>query len=108
MRWVWAGAGPALVTAFGACLVAPAAVPQVTGAQPAYRIQLERFVVPPNRIAGSLVKVRINSGPALRLLVDSGSQYVVLDRSAALGSHCAGGADLEVVGAGAAAVARVK
>jgi hypothetical protein len=100
--------GLAAVTAFGVCLAAPATAPQVTGAQAGYRIQLERFVVPPHRIAGLLVKARINGGPTLRLLVDSGSQYVVVDRSATLHSHGAGGVDLELVGAGAAAAAHVK
>jgi hypothetical protein len=108
MRGALATAGLAAVTAFGVCLAAAATLPPGTGAQAGYRIQLERFVIPPNRIAGLLVKARINGGPALRLLVDSGSQYVVLDRSAALHSHCAGGVDLEVVGVGAIAAARVK
>jgi hypothetical protein len=53
-----------------------------------------------------LVKARINGGPLLRLLVDSGSQYVVLVRGAALHSHCAGGADFELVGAGSATATR--
>ena len=83
---------------------APAIVPHAAG----YRIKLERFVVPPNRIAGLLVKARINGGPPLRLLVDSGSQCVVLVRAAALHSHCAGGADFELVGAGAAKASPAK
>ncbi len=61
-------AGLVAVTAFGVCLAAPATVPPVTGAQASYRIQLERFVIPPNRMAGLLVKARINGGPTLRLL----------------------------------------
>jgi hypothetical protein len=108
MRGALTRAGLVAVTACGVCLAAPAAVPHLTGAQPGYRIQLERFVVPPNRGAGLLVKARINGGPTLRLLVDSGSQYVVVDRSAALHSHCAGGAELDLVGVGVGAAARVK
>jgi len=100
--------GLAAVTGIGVCLAAPATLPHVTGAQAGYRIQLERFVVPPNLIAGLLVKARINGGPTLRLLVDSGSQWVVINRAAALHSHCDGGADLELVGAGAAEAASAK
>ena len=87
-------------TAMGICFA---------GSAPAiYRIKLERFVIPPNRPAGLLVKARINGGPPLRLLVDSGSQYVVLNRAAARRSHCSGGADLELVGAGAESSTLVK
>jgi predicted aspartyl protease len=108
MRGALATMGLAVVTGFGVCLAAPATLPHVTGAQAGYRIQLERFVVPPNRIAGLLVKARISGGPTLRLLVDSGSQWVVIDRAAALHSHCDGGAALELVGAGAAEAGRAK
>jgi hypothetical protein len=99
-----------MVTALGVCLAAPppATVPHPAAGPASHRIKLERFVVPPNRISGLLVRARINGGPLLRLLVDSGSQEVVLDRAAALHSHCVGGADLELIGAGAPAAARVK
>jgi hypothetical protein len=102
--------GVVAITAFGVCVAAaaPAIVPRTAGDPAGYRIKLERFAVPPNTIAGLLVKARINGGPSLRLLVDSGSQYVVLGRSAALHSHCAGGADFELVGAGAPTAARAK
>jgi hypothetical protein len=98
------------MTGAAVCLAAaaPATVPNLTDGQPRYRIKLERFVVPPGGAAGLLVKARINGGPQLRLLVDSGSQYVVVDRAAAFHSHCGSGADLELVGAGGAAAKRVK
>jgi hypothetical protein len=110
MRGVLTRAALAAVTAFGVCLAAsvPATVPHLTGGEPSYRINLERFVVPPGGAAGVLVKARINGGPQLRLLVDSGSQYGGVDRAAAFHSHCGAGADLELVGAGAAAAKRVK
>ena len=110
MRGALTGVWLATITAFGICVAAaaPAIVPHVEGNQAGYRIKLERFVVPPNRIAGMLVRARINGGPPLRLLVDSGSQYVVVDRAAALHSHCAGGTDLNLVGVGGAAAAQVK
>lgn len=55
-----------------------------------------------------MVQARINSGPMLRLPLDSGTQYVVLDRSAAVKSGCAGGKDLDLVGAGGSSTAVVK
>jgi predicted aspartyl protease len=84
-----------------------ASIPTLPGVSPAYRIKLERFVVAPNRTAGLLMRVRINGGPPLRLLVDSGTQYVVLDRTSAVRSRCQGGDYLELVGAGARKTATV-
>jgi predicted aspartyl protease len=74
----------------------------------AYRIQLEPFIVPPGGAVGLVARVRINGGRTLRLLVDSGAQFVVLTRSAARKSGCVGGAELELVGAGAASATPVK
>lgn len=110
MRGILTGAWLAIITSFGICVAgaAPAAVRHAADNPVSYRIKLERFVVAPNSIAGLLVKARINGGPWLRLLVDSGSQYVVLARAAALHSHCAGGVDFDLVGAGAATATRAK
>src|ERR1035441_1803300 len=110
MRRVVTTAGLVTATALGVCLAAPAppAAPHLPGGAATYRIKLDRFVAPPNRAAGLLVRARINGGPQLSLLVDSGTQYVVVDRTAALRSHCAGGADLEMIGAGAASATLVK
>jgi hypothetical protein len=71
-------------------------------------IKPDRLVAPLNRAAGLLVKARINGGPRLTLLVDIGTQYVVVDRTAALRARCAGGADLEMIGAGAASATLAK
>jgi Aspartyl protease len=102
--------GVATITALFVCLAASssAAEPHLTASVPQYRIKLEPFVVPPTRTVGLVVKARINSGPVLRLLLDSGTQYVVLDRKAALKSGCSGGDDLDLVGAGAPAATVVK
>jgi len=110
MRRVVTTVGLVAATALWVCLAsaAPPAAPHLPGGAATYRIKLDRFVAPPNRAAGLLVKVRINGGPQLSLLVDSGTQYVVVDRTAALRSHCAGGADLEMIGAGAASATLVK
>jgi hypothetical protein len=78
------------------------------GAQPIYRLKLGPFVAPPTRTLGLVVTARINGGPPLRLLLDSGTQCIVLDRKAAVKSGCLGGADLDLVAAGASAPAVVK
>jgi hypothetical protein len=99
-----------VLTTLGLCLGAasPETIPHLHGAPPAYRIKLDPFVAPPSRTVGLVVKARINGGPTLRLLLDSGTQYVVLNRKAALKSGCAGGSDLELVGAGARSATLVK
>ena len=84
------GASPGSVTAY----VVPA-----PGAR--YQLHLEPLVTPPNQTVGLFLRVRVNGGPPLRLLLDSGAQCVVLDRKAAARSGCAGGTDLELVEAGA-------
>jgi len=65
-----------------------------------HRVSLGPYVLPPARTLGLIVKARVNGGPVLRLLLDSGTQYLVLDRKAARKSACGGGADLDLVGAG--------
>ena len=73
-----------------------------------YRLKLRPFVAPPNASVGLLVTARINGGPPLRLLLDSGTQYVVLDRKTAMKSGCSGGADLDLVGVGASSAELAK
>ena len=48
-----------------------------------------------------MVRGRVNGGPPLRLLLDSGSRFVVLSRRPAAKSGCSGGDDFELIGAGA-------
>jgi predicted aspartyl protease len=55
-----------------------------------------------------VVQARFNSGPVLRLLLDSGAQYAVIDRGAAAKSGCIGGSNLDLIGAGASTAAVVK
>lgn len=75
---------------------------------PQYRITLGPFVVPPTRTAGLEIGARVNGGPPLRLLLDSGAQYLVLDRKTAEKSRCTGETDLDLVGAGAPAAMLAK
>jgi hypothetical protein len=83
-------------------------VPELSNTPRSYRLKLEPFTPTPGRPVGLLVKVRINGGPLLSLLLDSGAQYVALNRKAAMKAGCAGGSDLDVVGAGAPSPALAK
>jgi predicted aspartyl protease len=91
-----------VAAAFALCFGGPvASAPMrlpVSGAL--YRIKLGPFVVPPTRTAGLVIGATINGGPPLRLLLDSGAQFLVLDRRAAEKSRCNDGTDLDLVGAG--------
>jgi Aspartyl protease len=102
-------AGLAVAAMLGTCFAAsgPVTAPG-TVLLSSFRFKLERFIVPPTGAVGLLVKARINGGPVLRLLLDSGSQYVVLNRRAAMRSGCTGGIDLDLVGAGALSPKTVK
>ena len=82
--------------------------PELASAHRSYRLKLGTFVVPPGASLGLLVRARINGGPPLRLLLDSGTQYVALDHKAAMKSGCAGGTDFDLVGAGAPSAKRVR
>jgi predicted aspartyl protease len=92
----------AAAMSFGALVVAKGA----TG--PVYRLNLGPFVVPPSRTVGLIVRARVNGGPLLRLLLDSGANTITVDPRAAAKSGCAGGTDLDLVGAGAQAATIVK
>jgi len=76
-------------------------VPRLASAHQAYRVRLTALVNPPSGPIGLILKARIDGGPLLRLLVDSGAQYLVLDRKAGRKSGYANGAELDLVGAGA-------
>src|ERR1035438_8937919 len=65
-----------------------------------HTLKLGSFVIPPSSPAGLLLKVRIDSGPVLRLLLDSGAQFIVLDKAAAARSRLSGGSELDLIGVG--------
>jgi len=81
---------------------------KVTAPGGSYRIQLTSFASPPEPPSGLLVRARVNGGPLLRLLLDSGAQHVVLSRRSAAKSGCAGGTDLSLVSPGAAVPSAAK
>jgi Aspartyl protease len=95
----------AAVTSFGASVVTKSLGGNIV---PIYRLKVGPFVIPPTRMAGLIVKARINGGPPLRLLLDSGANEITLDARAAAKSGCAGGTDLDLVVAGAKAATVVK
>jgi predicted aspartyl protease len=99
-----------LLTAAVALSFGASAVTGTSGGDivPVYRLKLGPFVAAPTRMVGLIVKVRINGGPPLRLLLDSGANTITLDSRAAAKSSCAGGVDLDLVGAGAQAATVVK
>src|SRR5664280_1228824 len=74
-------------------------VPQTGAPNQSHTLKLTSFVIPPRSSpAGLLLKVRIDNGPVLRLLLDSGAQFIVLDKNAAAKSDLAGGSDFDLVG----------
>jgi predicted aspartyl protease len=73
------------------------------GPLPTHILKLHPFMTPPAIASGVLVHARINGGPLLRLLLDSGAQDVVLDPRAARKSGCTGGTGTKLVTPGAPA-----
>ena len=74
--------------------------PGIGGSYQQHTLKLGSFVIPPSAPAGLLLRVRIDSGPVLRLLLDSGAEFIVLNKAAASKSGHSGGSDLDLVGAG--------
>jgi hypothetical protein len=68
----------------GALLAAAAAV---YAADPAsarhYSLKLNAVITPESQTMGLYFKARIDGGPVLRMLLDSGAQHIVLDKRAA-------------------------
>ena len=74
--------------------------PETGSRYQSHTLKLGSFVIPPSSPAGLLLKVRIDSGPVLRLLLDSGAQFIALDKAAAAKSGHTGGSELDLVGVG--------
>jgi predicted aspartyl protease len=88
----------------GALLAAAAAV---YAADPAsarhYSLRLNAVITPEAQTMGLYFKARIDGGPVLRMLLDSGAQHIVLDKRAAAKVGRTAGSDFELVGVGASA-----
>ena len=65
-----------------------------------YELELSSFCPAPNRPAGVLLHVRINRGHPLRLVLDSGAEFVVLGAKAAHPLGLNSGSEMELVGLG--------
>jgi predicted aspartyl protease len=65
-----------------------------------YSLKLNSLISPQSQVQGLYLKARIDGGPPLRLLLDSGAKYIVLDkrRAASLGRRT--GLTLDLVGFG--------
>src|ERR1022692_2636184 len=81
--------------------------PETGSRYQSHTLKLGSFVIPPSSPAGLLLKVRIDSGPVLRLLLDSGAQFIALDKAAAAKSGHTGGSELDLVGVGRSEERRV-
>ena len=75
-------------------------VPQGEAWGQSHTLKLTSFAIPPGAPLGVLLKVRIDNGPVLRLLLDSGAEFIVLDKNAAAKSGIAGDSEFELVGMG--------
>lgn len=82
--------------------------PELAVPYSAYTLPLSTYAPTPGRVAGVLVRVRVNGGPLLRLLLDTGSADVVLDKQAALRSGLSTSTDLVMVCAGGLPTKRMK
>jgi hypothetical protein len=66
----------------------------------AYELGLDSFSPTPARAAGVLMHVRINGGRPLRLVLDSGAEFMVIGAKAGRSLGLTGGPQLELVGLG--------
>jgi hypothetical protein len=100
MRLARIAAGVTIFTAAVTCFAASDAPPKLAGPSRHYTLKLNSLFTPQAPVSGVFLKVRIDGGPALRLLLDSGAEYIVLDKRAASSSGRAGGSTMELVGLG--------
>ena len=72
----------------------------VSSPERAYSFKLTSFAATPDLASGVLLQARINGGPALRLLLDSGAEQITLGSRASARSAVAAVSDANLVGAG--------
>jgi hypothetical protein len=72
----------------------------VVAADRAYSLRLTSFVPEPGQASGALLDARIDGGPLLHLLLDSGAAQITLDARAAARSSVAPVAESHLVGVG--------
>ena len=74
--------------------------PDLVSPYQAYELELSSFSPAPNRPAGVLLHVRINRGRPLRLVLDSGAEFIVIGAKVARAFRLSGGSEMELVGLG--------
>jgi len=74
--------------------------PELANPHQAYQLKLRPFIPIPSRPAGFLLEGRINGGAPLRLLLDSGAEFVVIGTKAARSAALSPGSDIELTGLG--------
>jgi len=87
----------------GALLAAAATINAADPPAAHYSLRLNSVITPEAQTMGLYFKARIDGGPILRMLLDSGAQHVVLDKRAAAKAGRTAGSDFELVGVGASA-----
>lgn len=78
----------------------PEARPELVSPYLQYELKLRPFYPVPSRPAGVLLHGRINGGPPLRLVLDSGAGFIVIGAKAARSAGIFAGPEMELVGLG--------
>jgi hypothetical protein len=65
-----------------------------------YELKLSSFYPAPNRRAGVLLRVSINGGQPLRMLLDSGAEFIVIGAKTARPLGLSSGSEMDLVGLG--------
>jgi Aspartyl protease len=86
----------------GSCFAAGNSARETVALPQTHRLQLDSLVKPGLGTIGLILKTRVDGGPPLRLLLDSGAEHLVLSRNAARKSGFQAEAELDIGGAGAA------
>jgi hypothetical protein len=81
-------------------ILAPDAPPELISPYQPYELKLRPFYPIPSRPSGVLLHGRINGGPPLRLLLDSGAGFIVIGAKAARSSGISASSGMELVGLG--------
>jgi hypothetical protein len=81
-------------------ILAPDAPPELVSPYQPYELKLQPFYPIPSRPAGVLLHGRINGGPPLRLVLDSGAGFIVIGAKAARSAGISASSEMELVGLG--------
>jgi hypothetical protein len=76
------------------------APPDLVSPYQSYDLKLRPFYPVPSRAAGVLLHARINGGRPLRLVLDTGAEFIVIGTKAARSIGLSAGSEMELVGLG--------